>query len=140
MRIGSAAGTVATFAIAPPVNTRGSANSGRKRAIGSLSSKRALLPQQHRRHRGDRLGHRVDPPQRVGLDRQVGLEVAAAAGRLVGELAVARDLDEVAGEAAVVDVAVEVRADALEPRGVEAAHGASSRISQPAKSTIRSTG
>ncbi len=40
MRIGSTAGTVCTFAIAPPANTRGSANSGRKRATGSLSSKR----------------------------------------------------------------------------------------------------
>ena len=67
------------------------------------------------------------------LDRQAGLEVAVAARRLVGELAVAGDLDEVAGEPAVVDVAVEVGADALEPRGVEAAQGAISRISQPAK-------
>ena len=39
MRIGSAAGAVTIFAIAPPVNTRGSANSGSQRAIGSLSSK-----------------------------------------------------------------------------------------------------
>jgi hypothetical protein len=59
----------------------------------------ALLPQHHRRHRGDRLGHRVDPPDRVALDRQVRLDVAVAARRLVRELAVARDLDEVAGEA-----------------------------------------
>jgi hypothetical protein len=33
-----------------------------------------------------------------------------------------------------------VPADALEPGGVEAAHGAISRISQPAKRLIRSTG
>ena len=40
IRIGSRAGSVTTFAIAPPLNTRGSANSGRNLAIGSLSSKR----------------------------------------------------------------------------------------------------
>ena len=44
-----------------------------------LELERALLPQQHRRHRRDRLGHRVDPPQRVRLHRQPGLHVAQPA-------------------------------------------------------------
>ena len=47
--------------------------------IGQLE--RALLVQHHRGHRGDRLGHRVQPPDRVRLHRQAGLDVALAAGR-----------------------------------------------------------
>ena len=74
------------------------------------------------------------------LDGQVGLDVAAAGHRAVDDLAVAGDHDEPAGQPAVVDVALEVLADALEPGGVEAAHGASSSISQRAKVTMRSTG
>ena len=39
MAIGSSAGSVTTLAIAPPRNTRMSANSGSQRDTGSLSSK-----------------------------------------------------------------------------------------------------
>ena len=52
---------------------------------------RALLVEHHRRDRGDRLGHRVDAPDRVGLDRQAGLGVALPAVRDVGDPPAARD-------------------------------------------------
>ena len=42
--------------------------------VGQLE--RALLVEHHRRDRGDRLGHRVDAPERVVGHRQPGLEVA----------------------------------------------------------------
>ena len=133
MRIGSAAGDGRDLRHRAAGEHARLGERGQEARDRVLELEAPFLPQHHRRHRGDRLGHRVDPPQRVGLDGQVGLDVAAPAGGLVGGLAVARDRDEVARQAAVVDVAVEVRADALEPRGVEAAQGASSRISQSAK-------
>jgi hypothetical protein len=55
-------------------------------------------------------------------------------------LVVAMHDGEPAREPPVLDVAVEVRAQALEARGVEAAHVATCAISQRAKPTIRSTG
>ena len=98
-----------------------------------------LLPQHHRRDRGDRLRHRVDAPQRVRLDGQVGLDVAPAAALDVGLVVAVHD-DEPAREAAVLDVAVEVRAEAPEARGVDAAHVATCSINQRAKPAMRSTG
>jgi hypothetical protein len=47
---------------------------------------------------------------------------------------------EPAREPAVLDEAVEVRAQALEPREVDAAHRAIRSMSQREKPTIRSTG
>jgi hypothetical protein len=55
-------------------------------------------------------------------------------------LVVAVHDDEPAREPAVLDVAVEVRAEALEARGIDAAHVATWAISQRAKPTMRSTG
>ena len=55
-------------------------------------------------------------------------------------LAVAVHDDEPAREPAVLDVAVEVRAQAPEPRGVDPAHVAIWSINQRAKPTMRSTG
>ena len=55
-------------------------------------------------------------------------------------LAVAVHDGEPAREPAVLDVAVEVRAQAPEARGVDAAHVATWAISQRAKPTMRSTG
>ena len=68
----------------------------------------ALLVGDQRGDGRDRLGHRVDPPDRVGLDRQPGLDVALAVRRHVGELAVAGHGEQPAGQQPVVDVALEV--------------------------------
>ena len=90
---------------------------------GVVQLERALLPQQHRRDRRDRLRHRVDPPERVGLDGGAGLEVALAGRGDVRDPSVARHDRQVAGQAAVVDVAGEVAVDALQAPGVEAELG-----------------
>ena len=69
-RIGSIAGIgVRVERGALDVDLR-SANSGSHAAIGSVSSNAPSSTEHHRRDRGDRLGHRVDAPERVGLDRQ----------------------------------------------------------------------
>ena len=64
----------------------------------------ALLVQHHGRDRCDRLGHRVDPPQRVGLDRQARLDVALAVAGQVHDLAGPADHHQPPGQPAVVDV------------------------------------
>ena len=80
---------------------------------------RALLVEQHRRDRGDRLGHRVDAPDRVGLDGQAGLRVALPAVRDVGDPPAARDGQQRALVAPVGHEAVEVGVEPREAPGVE---------------------
>jgi hypothetical protein len=81
--------------------------------------KRPLLVEHHRRDRRDRLGHRVDAPDRVGLHRQPGLRVAMAARGHVGDPAPARDHELRALEAPVGHEAVEVGVEPRETLGIE---------------------
>ena len=74
----------------------------------------ALLVQDHRGDRGDRLGHRVDAPQGVVGHRQPRLDVARPAPGHVRQVAVPADREQPAGQAPVFHVAGEVRVDALE--------------------------
>ncbi len=74
--------------------------------VGQLE--RTLLPQHHRGDRRDRLGHRVDPPQRVVAHRRAGVQVQHTIGGCVADLAVPADADLPAGQPAVIDVAGEV--------------------------------
>jgi hypothetical protein len=53
----------------------------------------ALFEENHRRDRGDRLGHRVDAPQSVDLDRPPGLDVGVPAPCQVRDSAAAGDHD-----------------------------------------------
>jgi hypothetical protein len=50
----------------------------------------ALFEQDHHRHAGDRLGHRVDAHDRVGRHRRVLREAALAVGLELHDLAMAR--------------------------------------------------
>ena len=65
IRTGSGVATVSGFCCEPPVHTRASANAPDEARDLVLELERALLPQHHRRHRRDRLRHRVDAKQRV---------------------------------------------------------------------------
>ncbi len=85
--------------------------------VGQL--KAAFLVQHHGRDRGNRLGHRVDPPQGVRLHRQAGLDVALPVAGHVRELAVPGDRDQPARQLLLVDIAREVPADPVEALGVE---------------------
>ena len=70
IRTGSVAGTRQRLVLAaarPHPRVREGRDEARDRV---LELERALLPQHHRRHRRDRLGHRVDAPQRVVVDRR----------------------------------------------------------------------
>ena len=85
--------------------------------VGQLQ--RALLVEHHRGDGGDRLGHRVDAPDRVVGHRQPGLEVAQPVVGQVRDAPAPGDRDRPAREQAVVDVAAEVPVDPREPGGVE---------------------
>jgi hypothetical protein len=85
--------------------------------VGQLQH--ALLVEHHRGDGGDRFGHRVDAPDRVVGDREVGVEIAAAVVRQVHDAPVPRDDDRPAGQPTVVDVAAEVLVDPGQPVGVE---------------------
>ena len=86
--------------------------------VGQLEG--ALLVEHHRGDRGDRLGHRVDAPERVGLDRQPGLDVARPVAGNVREAALQAHRDQPAGQAAVVHVPGEVPVDAPQPCRIQA--------------------
>ena len=77
--------------------------------------KAALFVEHHDRRRGERLGHGIDPEDRVGPHRLVALDVGLAAGLGEGELALAHDHGHHAGQAAAVDPAVHPFAHAVEP-------------------------
>src|SRR5262249_23047472 len=73
------------------------------------------LVQRHQRDAGDRLGHRVDAPDRVLLDRRGPLEVPGPERAEVADVPVPRDRGLAAGDAAGVDVPVlQVVGDPLE--------------------------
>ncbi|CAB4581694.1 unannotated protein [freshwater metagenome] len=79
-----------------------------------------LLVERHHRHAGDRLGHRVQPPDRVVGDRQAPLAVAQAEVADVAHRAAPHDRHLRAGDLAGVQVArPEVVLDACEPVLVE---------------------
>ena len=80
----------------------------------------AFLGQHHRRHRGERLGHRRDPKHRVGGHRRAGLAVAIADRLQAGDLAAARHQNDRARHDAGIDVAGERVAHALQPFGRQA--------------------
>ena len=64
----------------------------------------AFLDQHHEGDRGDRLGHRIDAEDGVGLAGQAPGQVALAADELVHDLAVTGDEDLGAGHAAGLQV------------------------------------
>ena len=82
--------------------------------------KLAILDQDHRRHAGDRLGHRGDPEDRVGLQRDLAGAIIGADGLQVGELAVPREGNDGAREDAAGDLGLVPRGDARQARGREA--------------------
>ena len=65
----------------------------------------AFLEQHHERHRGDRLGHRIDAEDGVVPDRHLALEIGKALHRAVDDLAAAVDQKLRPRETAGVDVA-----------------------------------
>ncbi len=80
----------------------------------------ALLDQHHRGHAGDRLGHRRDPEDRIGLQRDLAGAVMSADRLQVRELAVARDGDHGARQRARVDLGLIPGSDPRQPLGREA--------------------
>ena len=82
-----------------------------------------LLVEHHRGDRGHRLGHRVDPPDRVGSTGSAALDVAAPTAAHPRDLAVAPEHAEPAREPPAPHVLVEVGRDPREPGGVESAGG-----------------
>ncbi|MCW2704456.1 MAG: hypothetical protein JWQ37_2451 [Blastococcus sp.] len=87
---------------------------------GVVELEGAFLVQHHRRDRGDRLGHREDPPAGVLLHRQVALDVAGAVLPDVHEPAVPGDGDEETGQLPVVHPAGQPPVDPLQAAGVDA--------------------
>ncbi len=76
----------------------------------------AALEQLHQRDRRDRLGHRVDPEDRVVADRDPTLSISEAERSLIREMATPPDRHLAPGNLAGVDVvALEMGADAVEP-------------------------
>ena len=105
--------------------------------IGELEG--ALLVEHHRGDRGDRLGHRVDAPQRVRLHRQPGFDVARPVAGHMCQVAPPAHRHQPAGQAAVVHVPGEVPVDPPQPfrvqahlgrvnLGLESAHATASRL------------
>ena len=88
-------------------------------AQGVVKGDQALLVTDHRCDRGDRLGHRVDAKAGVGLDRRTRLEIAEATADHIGDLAVAGDDSQEAGQPPVLHVPVEVLSDQTESSLVE---------------------
>ena len=84
-----------------------------------LQRERSLLVEHHRGDRGDRLAHREHAHDRVGLERQTGVDVALTVDRRVHDLAPSTDDRMPSGEPPVVDVLGEVRVDPGQPSGVE---------------------
>ena len=80
----------------------------------------ALLDQHHGGDAGDRLGHRGDPEDRIGLQRDGFGTVAKADGSQIGDLAVARDRRNRAREGAGVDLRLLPGSDPRQPRRREA--------------------
>ncbi len=79
------------------------------------------LVEAHERNAGDRLGHRVDPPDGVVGDGGRTLEVGQAEMLVVADGTVPGDRDRASGDLAGLDVAArEVLVDASEAAGVEA--------------------
>ena len=74
----------------------------------------ALLHEDHRRDRDQRFGHRIDPEDRILRHRRIGRLVAEAEALEVGDLALARDQHDRAGEPALVDLLLEHLRDALQ--------------------------
>ena len=74
-----------------------------------LELEAALLVQQHQRGRHDRLGHRVDPKDRVGGHRQVGFPVAMAELLGVNDLPASADHRADADDATFLDVGLHDR-------------------------------
>jgi hypothetical protein len=64
---------------------------------------RALI-ERHQRHTGDRLGHRVDTPDRVLLDGRGPFPITASEGPEVANMTMAGDGDLAAGDTAWIDV------------------------------------
>ena len=78
---------------------------------------RALFPQLQSEHRGERLGHGEDAPDRVGLHRKRCLDIAVSVRGEVNELAVAAHGYQPARQPSVVDVPTEMGIDAFETLG-----------------------
>jgi hypothetical protein len=89
----------------------------------------AFLDQHHQRDAGERLGHGVDAEDRVFLQRAVALDVHAPERAAMGDLAVALDEGQRAGQFASVQVfLLEEPVDALQARsgqtgGLGSGHG-----------------
>jgi len=74
----------------------------------------ALFRQDHRGDRGQRLGHRGDPEDRVELHRHRGLAVAPAERLGMGHMAAAGDQHDRPGDHVALDVLPECRREARE--------------------------
>jgi hypothetical protein len=77
----------------------------------------ALLHEDQRYDRGEWLGHRVDAEDRVVRHRFAVVRVELAERRGIGELPVAGDHDDGAGESPKVDLGAKGGLDAVEPVG-----------------------
>ena len=95
-------------------------NSGMYFDTGSSRRNLPLLLQHHHGDRRDRLGHRVDAEDRARGHRRVRLEILHARGFEIGELAVARDGRDRAGDLAIGDELSQQRGRLAEPRGRQA--------------------
>ncbi len=129
-RTGSVAGTVDGFSAGPDLVDAG-VGEGRDEArhrVGQLQ--RALLVEHHGRDRRDRLGHRVDAPDRVVRDRQPGVEVAQP---LVGQV---RDAPAAADRDRPARRADRRRRSARKCRSMRASREASNPTSAGSASTL----
>ena len=75
----------------------------------------AFLVQHHQRHADDRLGHREDAEDRIGLDRIVLADIELADRVAEDQLAVPRQHRDDAGQLAVVDHRLHAGVEPLQP-------------------------
>ena len=91
---------------------------GRNEAVhGIVELAQALFNQHHQRHGGDGLAHRIDAKDAVALHGSPAFDLEVPLRLEKGDVAVAGHQGQGAGELAVVDVALEMTADAVEAGG-----------------------
>jgi hypothetical protein len=73
---------------------------------GVAEQKSSFLPEHHRRHRDDRLGHRIDAKDAVHGHRCAARGIALAKTLEVGQLSAPRDQRHGAGHEAALDFAL----------------------------------
>ena len=111
---------------AAAVNVAAGITEGCSKASGPLTGlqptspvqvQQAALEEQHHADPGDRLGHRIDAENGIGLDRPASFNIPQTAVTQVSGLAAPDDQYQVTRQHALIDIAVHALRDVLEAGG-----------------------